>query len=1070
MEGSFMHVERESRRSGLLLVAAVPWACLAAAAAVVTVVARDPTFAIGSHVEALAATTKEHDSESFSSGEFAARTTSTSPDEGGIAGTPACGDETLTQSATPGVITSGGSLACLLGLANREYSLARSFTIDARGLTVGCVAFGIEFNVGPAWPVQVRLRTGDAITGPYAELTVVAETTIQIPADSGSAFYVAEFPSGVTFPSGSTMVVELYSASRVIAEGGDGGRVIFGCNSNGQAAPTYVRGPLCGVPNFINAAAVGFPDSHLALTVHSAAMGCGSGGSCFKPHATPGCDGAACCEQVCAVDPVCCTFTWDVACAKLAAALCEPAPPAPDLVRNITPAAWQAEVVDWVRDAPPYDGVAPGNGVDYLIDESADPSFDIVVNLKRCIDPDFLAFLQTTSPGATIQRLGKYITYIAMSGCTKSEVIAIAAHPSVAFVERQITFYAGLDISVPTIKVTSSSTYSPNTVQDALPGINGAGVNIAILDTGVDNHQHLAFAGTPVVGFYNAVTGMAVDPDDDHGHGTHVAATALGRPFAGGFRGVAPGAGLIDVKVLHASGVGTWPWIIDGIEEIYDNRAAWNVGVMNLSIWTKAASDGKEAMCQLLDLSDNMGICVVTIAGNGGPLGLPIGAPGSASRAFTIAASDDLGTVQQPDPIAVLSTRGPRLDNGNGSTLDELKPELAAPGIAIEAAAHDTTTGIVSLSGTSMAAPHVAGVIALMKQADPSLNCATIRCRLISTAQQLSGYLAWNPAIDPIWNEASGWGLVDAWAAVTMSTTGPDIKFPSHPPNPIWLSPDIGTTTAPQVGVPTQAFAKILNPSANPVPNVLVQFGVHVYSAATPTFHDIGSEVRTLSPGVNHVKMPWTPALASHQCLKVSIGHCTDPDTSNNQAQRNLTVAQSPVTFQIRNTLSLEPRRIEFHVDIPEGKGWTVDLEPPEALLAGEDCPIDVVALPIPPVGTPDGTQVTIHIGAFIGDVPLDGVSILATMRDCNKNGMDDYIDILHMTSHDVDGDGIPDECQQCPADLNADGIVDGNDLAIILGSWNPLSCPACPADINGDGVVDGNDLAVLLGAWGPCP
>lgn len=56
-----------------------------------------------------------------------------------------------------------------------------------------------------------------------------------------------------------------------------------------------------------------------------------------------------------------------------------------------------------------------------------------------------------------------------------------------------------------------------------------------------------------------------------------------------------------------------------------------------------------------------------------------------------------------------------------------------------------------------------------------------------------------------------------------------------------------------------------------------------------------------------------------------------------------------------------------------------------------------------------------------------------------------------------------------CPADLNGDGIIDGADLAIVLGSWNPASCPACTADINGDGVVDGADLAIVLGAWGPC-
>ena len=89
--------------------------------------------------------------------------------------------------------------------------------------------------------------------------------------------------------------------------------------------------------------------------------------------------------------------------------------------------------------------------------------------------------------------------------------------------------------------------------------------------------------------------------------------------------------------------------------------------------------------------------------------------------------------------------------------------------------------------------------------------------------------------------------------------------------------------------------------------------------------------------------------------------------------------------------------------------------------------------------------------------------------QDCNANGIPDACDIAGGASVDANGDGIPDECAPPtnPADLNGDGIVDGADLGIALGSWG--ECPAkgaCPGDINGDGVVDGADLGVILGSW----
>ena len=89
-------------------------------------------------------------------------------------------------------------------------------------------------------------------------------------------------------------------------------------------------------------------------------------------------------------------------------------------------------------------------------------------------------------------------------------------------------------------------------------------------------------------------------------------------------------------------------------------------------------------------------------------------------------------------------------------------------------------------------------------------------------------------------------------------------------------------------------------------------------------------------------------------------------------------------------------------------------------------------------------------------------------LADCNENDVIDICDIVNGTSPDLNGNGIPDECEVCPADINADGTVDVLDLLQLLAAWGP--CAACPEDINADGVVDVLDLLQLLAAWGPCP
>jgi hypothetical protein len=88
---------------------------------------------------------------------------------------------------------------------------------------------------------------------------------------------------------------------------------------------------------------------------------------------------------------------------------------------------------------------------------------------------------------------------------------------------------------------------------------------------------------------------------------------------------------------------------------------------------------------------------------------------------------------------------------------------------------------------------------------------------------------------------------------------------------------------------------------------------------------------------------------------------------------------------------------------------------------------------------------------------------------DCDGDGVADYAQILQGESPDANGNGIPDHCE-CPADLDRDGAVGGEDLAAVLFAWGATGAKAGPADLDRDGTVGANDLSVLIAAWGSCP
>jgi subtilisin family serine protease len=270
-------------------------------------------------------------------------------------------------------------------------------------------------------------------------------------------------------------------------------------------------------------------------------------------------------------------------------------------------------------------------------------------------------------------------------------------------------------------------------------GYTGEGVTVAVLDTGVDTtHPDL---DDVMIGSRDFTgTGSTAD---GFGHGTHVASIALGSGDAsdGVNRGVAPGADLLVGKVLADDGFGQTSWMIDGMEW----AAREGADIVNLSLGQSGNySDGTDPSSLAVDaLSAQHGTLFVISAGNEGEYGSgTVTAPGSADSALTVGAVDD------SDEVTWFSSRGPRGgDNG-------LKPDVTGPGDGIVAArAAGTAMGPVvddlhvSASGTSMAAPHVAGAAAVLKQARPELTGQELKAILMGSAQDTPG---------TVWDEGAG--------------------------------------------------------------------------------------------------------------------------------------------------------------------------------------------------------------------------------------------------------------------------------------------------------------------------
>ncbi|MGK5676715.1 S8 family serine peptidase [Micromonospora sp. URMC 106] len=327
-------------------------------------------------------------------------------------------------------------------------------------------------------------------------------------------------------------------------------------------------------------------------------------------------------------------------------------------------------------------------------------------------------------------------------------------------------------------------------------GYDGSGVTVAVLDTGVEvAHPDLA---DRVAASANFTDGFE-DDRDQVGHGTHVASTIAGTGAASGgrYRGVAPGARLLNGKICVRFGCSE-SWILAGMQWAAEQGA----DVVNMSIGgsdTPGLDPVEEAVERL---TAQYGTLFVAAAGNDGA-DASVNSPASADAALAV------GAVNKADGLAEFSSRGPRAGDA------AVKPDITAPGVDITAARSGggASQPYVAMSGTSMATPHVAGAAAILAQRHPAWPPARLKAALMGSARP-------NPALSVF---AQGAGRLDIGRALdtTVTVDPPSVNFgrqawPHHDATPV--TETISLHNHGSAAVTLSLKVKAVAPDGNPAP------------------------------------------------------------------------------------------------------------------------------------------------------------------------------------------------------------------------------------------------------------
>ncbi|MZD10053.1 S8 family serine peptidase [Streptomyces sp. SID5785] len=322
-------------------------------------------------------------------------------------------------------------------------------------------------------------------------------------------------------------------------------------------------------------------------------------------------------------------------------------------------------------------------------------------------------------------------------------------------------------------------------------GYDGKGTKVAVLDTGVDTeHPDLKGRVAESKNFTDSDSA-----DDRQGHGTHTTSTVGGTGAAsdGRKKGVAPGTTLLNGKVLNDQGEGATSWIIAGMQWAVDQKA----DVVSMSLGNPSELDCSDPMSQATQelARSAKDTLFVIAAGNSGPAANTVSSPGCVPDVLTV------GAVDRDDSTASFSSRSPV------QRTHTLKPEIAAPGVDISAAAAGGRGlyAYQSMSGTSMATPHVAGAAAIVKQRHPDWDAQQIKAALVSSAdddipgdvrETGGGRLDVKAAIDEtvLGADAVQGGSFD-WPQSSADRTTVDVPYTNTTDRPVKLRLDVDRVT-----------------------------------------------------------------------------------------------------------------------------------------------------------------------------------------------------------------------------------------------------------------------------------
>ena len=647
-------------------------------------------------------------------------------------------------------------------------------------------------------------------------------------------------------------------------------------------------------------------------------------------------------------------------------------------------------------------------------------------------------------------------------------------------------------------------------------GYDGTGALVAIVDTGADgNHESLAsrwrgldpaYAGNPQWAFDDPYSNNESFPFDGSYHGSHCLGSIVGGA-PGDSIGVAPGAQWIAGATIDRGGgisetisdaIETFQWVVDpdgnpstmfDVPDVCSN--SWGV----TDVHGVPACDNE--LWSFIDAMETAGVVVVFAAGNEGPSSSTIRRPAdrNTSAFTTLAVGAVDGNAGDSFPVASFSSRGPVYCNpfGNGSA----KPDISAPGVNVRSTS--AGGGYTTLSGTSMACPHIAGVVALMRGANPELPVQELKQIMFDTVTDRGA---------PGKDNDYGWGVVNALLSVEGALETVSVQVELLTPIPELTDPfagfplelaisdgddihDPSTVRMLANGVSYPMTATQPGRYAGTVPGlgcgseVQVAFEVGVFGSsdvvrypsaggfATTQWSDIvdvvldsGDTTSGWQVSGNATDGQWEQGapIPSSVCSRGNPGQdadgsngcwLTDNDSANacnSDVDGGNTVLTSPAfdlsvegsilsyARWLDNTNGSNPGTDALVVEwSTDGSSWnTLETFGPANAGGGWLRPEFVVGQDLP-------ASSSMQLRFTVGD---DDV-----LPSVVEAGIDD-LRVVRYVCDDPTVEG----------DVNGDGVVNFDDLVNMLADWG--ACSGCPSDIDGNGQVDFSDLLTLLGNW----